>query len=179
MTWKLSTLYALTSGGAVALTALATLLSPGERRSNSPVTEPQAMNRAGAVVDLGAQADRLKARLAEVTAYRQPARDAFQFGPPPRRVVESVKPLALETPAVVAPVRPPYGLAGMATTMVEGVEQRTAILSSLQGVTLVKEGETLDTGYRVTSFTEDAVTLESTADGTRTTLHLSNSDQSR
>jgi hypothetical protein len=67
----------------------------------------------------------------------------------------------------------------MATTMVEGVEQRTAILSSLQGVTLVKEGETLDTGYRVTSITEDAVTLESTADGTRTTLHLSNSDQSR
>jgi hypothetical protein len=67
----------------------------------------------------------------------------------------------------------------MATTTVDGVEQRTAILSSLQGVSLVKEGETLDTGYRVISITEDAVTLESTADGTQTTLRLSNADQSR
>jgi hypothetical protein len=174
-----SRLYALTSLGAIALTALATLVSPAERRANSPTTDPRALDPSGAVVDLGAQADRLKARLAEVTAYRQPARDAFRFGPPPRRIVESARPLAPEAPPVVAPVRPPYGLAGMATTMVDGVEQRTAILSSLQGVSLVTDGETLDTGYRVTSITDDAVTLESTADGTRTTLHLSNSDQSR
>lgn len=66
----------------------------------------------------------------------------------------------------------------MATTTVDGVVQRTAILSSLQGVTLVKEGETLDTGYRVISITEESVTLEST-DGTQTTLRLSNADQSR
>lgn len=66
----------------------------------------------------------------------------------------------------------------MATTTVDGVVQRTAILSSLQGVTLVKEGETLDTGYRVISITEEAVTLEST-DGTQNTLRLSNTDQSR
>jgi hypothetical protein len=175
MTWRL---YALTSGGAVLVTALATLVSPLERRSNPPVSEPQALDRAGAVVDLGAQADRLKARLAEVTAYRQPARDAFRFAPPPRQVVEVPKPLALEAPPpVVAPVRPPYGLSGTTTT-VDGVVQRTAILSSLQGVTLVKEGETLDTGYRVISITEESVTLEST-DGTQNTLRLSNTDQSR
>ena len=47
-------------------------------------------------------------------------------------------------PAVVAPSRPPYGLAGMATTVEDGVAQRTAILSSLQGVSLVKEGDVLD-----------------------------------
>jgi hypothetical protein len=177
MTWRLSTLYALTSGGAVIATAVATLVSPLERRSNAPVTEPQALDRAGTFVDLGAQADRLKARLAEVTSYREPARDAFQFGPPPRRVAELAKPSAIETPpAAVAPARPPYGLAGMATTIENGVTQRTAILSSLQGVSLVKEGETLETGYRVTSIAEDSVTLESTADGTQTTLHLSNAN---
>jgi hypothetical protein len=66
----------------------------------------------------------------------------------------------------------------MATTTENGVPHRTAILSSLQGVALVKEGETLDTGYRVVSITEDAVILEST-DGTQTTLRLSNADQSR
>ncbi len=131
-------------------------------------------------MDLGAEADRLKVKLAEVAAYREPARDAFQFGPPPRRVVESPKPLTIEAPPpVIAPVRPPYGLAGMATTSENGVTHRTAILSSLQGVSLVKESETLDTGYRVISITEDAVILESTADGTQTTLHLSNTDQSR
>jgi DUF1009 family protein len=63
----------------------------------------------------------------------------------------------------------------MATTTVDGVVQRTAILSSLQGVTLVKEGETLDTGYRVISITEESVTLEST-DGTQNTLRHSNTD---
>ncbi len=131
-------------------------------------------------MDLGAQADRLKARLAEVTAYRQPARDAFRFASSPRRVEETPPPSGIEAPpAVVAPVRPPYGFAGLATTTENGVTVRTAILSSLQGVSLVKEGETLETGYRVTSITDDAVTLESTADGTQTTLHLSNADQSR
>ncbi len=49
----------------------------------------------------------------------------------------------------------------MATTTENGVAQRTAILSSLQGVSLVKEGETLETGYRVMSITDDSVTLES------------------
>ena len=34
----------------------------------------------------------------------------------------------------------------------------------------------LDTGYRVTSVSDDAVTLESTSDGMQTTLRLSNSD---
>jgi hypothetical protein len=176
MTWN--RLYALTSGGAVVVTALAALVSPVER-SSIPAATPQALDKAGAVVDLGAQAERLKARLAEVTAYRQPARDAFQFGPPPRRVEESPRPSAIEAPpAVVAPVRPPYALAGMATTTENGVAQRTAILSSLQGVSMVKEGETLETGYRVMSIADDSVTLES-SDGIQTTLRLSNTDQSR
>ena len=60
----------------------------------------------------------------------------------------------------------------MATTMEDGVAQRTAILSSLQGVSLVKEGDVLDDGYRVSSITDDAVTLESTSDGTQATLRL-------
>jgi hypothetical protein len=67
----------------------------------------------------------------------------------------------------------------MATTTENGVTQRTAILSSLQGVSLVKEGETLDAAYRVVSITEDAVVLESVNDGTQSTLRLSNTDQSR
>lgn len=172
--WRL---YALTSGGAVVVAALGTLVSPLQRDSRPPAAGPHAIDRAGAIVDLGAQADRLRARLAEVTAYRQPARDAFQFGRSPRRVEDSPQPLTIEAPPpVVAPVRPPYGLAGMATTTEDGVTHRTAILSSLQGVSLVKEGDTLDGGYRVVSISEDAAVLESMNDGVQTTLRLSNSN---
>jgi hypothetical protein len=176
MTWRL---YALTSGGAVLVTALAAFVAPLERtRVEPPAAVPQAVDRSGVVVDLGAQADRLKTKLAEVNAYRHPARNAFRFGMPPARVVEPSAPPVNNIPVLdVAPVRrPPYGLAGMATSVVNGVTQRTAILSSLQGVSLVKEGDVLETGYRVMSIGDDAVILESTSDGAQTTLRLSSSD---
>jgi hypothetical protein len=169
MTWKL---YAFTSGGAVIFAALAAI-APTQRTQSAPVATPQAVDSSGAVVDLGVQAERLRAKLAEVTTYRQPSRDAFRFGAVPRRVAESAPPAVTEVPpAVTTPSRPPYALAGMAVTMVDGVAQRTAILSSLQGVSLVKEGDLLGAGYRVASIADDAVTLESTSDGSQTTLRL-------
>jgi hypothetical protein len=161
----------------VIVAALGTLVSPIERARQVPAAEPQVLDRSGAVVDLGAQADRLKAKLAAVEAYQQPARNAFRFGEPPRRVEQPSGPSLSEAPpAVVAPPRPPYGLAGLATTVENGVAQRTAILSSLQGVSLVKEGDMIDERYRVVSITDEAVTLESTGDGTQTTLHLPTPD---
>jgi hypothetical protein len=167
-----SKLYTLTSGGAIVVTALGALLAPSGRNQNAPPATPEAVDRSGAVVDLGAQADRLKTRLAEATAYRQPSRDAFRFGAS-RRPAGAAPPEAAGIPApVVAPARPPYALAGMAVSMENGVAQRTAILSSLQGVLLVKEGDVLATGYRVVSIADDAVTLESPNDGTQTTLRL-------
>jgi hypothetical protein len=173
MTWKVT---AFTSGGAMIFAALATV-APTPRIQTLPAATPQAVDASGAVVDLGVQADRLRAKLADVTAYRQPARDAFRFGAARRRVVEAPPPAAIKSPpAVVASPRPPYALAGMAITMEDGVAQRTAILSSLQGVSLVKEGDVLEPGYRVASIGDDAVTLESTNDGTQTTLRLSATD---
>jgi hypothetical protein len=169
MNWKVS---ALTSGGALVMATLATLVSPVQQPSSAPATVPQALDRSGAVVDLGAQADRLKTKLNDVTAYREPARNVFRFGSA-RRGADAPPPVN-EGPVVTAPPRAPYGLAGMATSLEDGVPERTAILSSLQGVSLVKEGDTLDTGYRVMSIGDDTVTLESTTDGTRTTLRLSN-----
>lgn len=173
MTWRL---YALTSGGAVLVTALATYVAPTGRTPITPAAVPQAVDRSGAVVDLGVQADRLKTKLSEVTAYREPARNAFRFGAAPRRTEEAPASPGNAAPVATAPARPPYGLAGMATTIEDGVPQRTAILSSLQGVSLVKEGDTLETGYRVLSVGEDFVILESLGDSTQTTLRMSNSD---
>jgi hypothetical protein len=169
MTWKL---YAFTSGGAVIFAAVAAMVAPTERTDSTPVAIPQAVDQSGTVVDLGAQAERLRAKLAEVSTYRQPSRDAFRFGAGPRRVVESAPPAVTELPPIITPSRPPYALAGMAITMEGGVAQRTAILSSLQGVSLVKEGDLLDAGYRVTTIADDTVTLESTSDGSQSTLRL-------
>jgi hypothetical protein len=174
MTWKVS---ALTSGGAsLLLAALAAIVTPIERNQEMPSSVlPQAVDKSGAVVDLGAQADRLKAKLSDVSAYQHPARDAFRFGPPPRPVAAPLLPVVGDaSPIAAAPSRPPYGLTGMATTVEDGVTQRTAILSSLQGVSLVKQGDVLDGSYRVVSITDDTVTLESASDGTQTTLRLSN-----
>ena len=173
-----SKLYALTSTGVLLGTALAGFVVTLERsRQNPPAVVPQTIDRSGAIVDLSAQADRLKAKLADVTDYQQPSRDAFRFGPPPRPSVAPTAPsLSQAPPVAIAPARPPYALAGMATNVEEGVTKRTAILSSLQGVLLVNEGDVLDRGYRVTSIAEDAVTLESTGDGIQTTLHLPNAD---
>jgi hypothetical protein len=148
-------------------------VSPPEQTPAVPATVPQAVDRSGAVVDLGAQADRLKAKLAEVTAYREPSRNVFRFGSPPR-LAEPPAPVMNEATVVIPPSRLRYGLAGMATTVEDGIPQRTAILSSQDGVALVKEGETLDTRYRVVSIGEDMVILESTSDGTQTTLRLAN-----
>jgi len=175
MTWRL---YALTSGGAVLVTALATLVSPIKKSTpdvQSPV--PQALDRSGTIVDLGVQAERLKSKLAEVSAYREPARNAFHFGAAPRPVSEPVAPPITEaTSAEIAPTRPPYALAGMATSTENGTPSRTAIVSSLRGVSLVKEGDVLDGAYRVVSVTEDAMTIESLSDRSQTTLRFSNSD---
>jgi hypothetical protein len=179
-----SRLYALASGGAVLVTALATLVTPGERRTqNVPATVPQAVDRSGAVVDLGVQADRLKAKLAEVPRYQEPARNAFHFGedrpralPGPDIVPPSVNALP---PAATTPSKPPYALAGMAATSEDGVVVRTAIVSSLRGVSLVKEGDLLDGAYRVVSVADETIILESTADGTQTTIGLSHADEPR
>src|SRR5262245_35568082 len=119
MTWRL---YALTSSGAVLVTALAAYVAPtGRTPIPPPAALPQAVDRSGAVVDLGVQAERLKTKLTEVTAYREPARDAFRFGAPPRRAGESPA-SPVNVPSVeTAAVRPPYGLAGMATNLEDGV----------------------------------------------------------
>jgi len=156
------------------VTALAALVRPVERIPNVPSAAPQAVDRTGTVIDLSQQADRLRSNLAAVGAYHEPVRDAFRFGAArPRAAVASSTPGVGEPSPVVAPVRLPYALSGMATTVENGVAQRTAILSSLQGVSLVKEGDVLDTGYRVVSVGDETVTLESRADGTQTTLRLS------
>jgi len=170
MTWKL---YALASGGGLLATFLVSLAAPSAPQQAGRTNVPQVVSESGGSVDLSEQADRLRAGVAAATAYREPVRDAFRFGATARRATaQPVAPVVTAPPPVAPPVRPPFSLAGMASTIEGGVTQRTAILTSLHGVLFVKEGDAVDGGYRVVTIEEDAVTVEATSDGTRTTLRL-------
>jgi hypothetical protein len=163
------------SGGGVLATYLVSL-APGIEPRQAGSTAVPAVSVSGAV-DLSAQADRLRARVGQVPPYREPARDVFHFGATPRRVSPAPVVRALETPppAPSSP-KPLFSLAGVASESSDGVTERTAILSSIHGVLLVHDGDSIEGGFRVVTIEDDAVTVESTSDGTLSTLRLSGSD---
>ena len=172
MTWKL---YALTSSGAVLAGWLVSTGPATERHLAAPGATRQAAERSESAIDLGAQADRLRAGVA-ATTYQEPVRNAFHFGRSARRGAQAPSAAAVEVavaPVPPVPVRPQFGLAGVASSVIDGVTERTAILSSIRGVQLVKEGDVVEGGYRVVTVSDDMVIVESQNDGTRTTLRLS------
>jgi hypothetical protein len=169
MTWKL---YALGSFGAFVVTYLVSQTPAFERTHGEPSSAPAAIAESDAIPDLAARADQLRARVAEATAYRVPVRNAFRFREGARAAAAPAPVVAAPAPQAAPAPRVPYAMAGVATTIEGNSVQRTAILSSLSGVTLVKEDDLLDGGYRVVSVTDESVELESTADGARTTLRL-------
>jgi hypothetical protein len=176
MTWKS---YALASGAGLLATYLASY-------STTLVTEPA---RQGAPIDAARstpgpdiveEANRLQARMRAVAVYREPARNPFRFGarqvaPPPAAAVPPAVATALPAPA--PPRELPFVvLAGIATDMVSGAPERTAILTTTAGVVLVRAGEMVGADYRVREVGEDAVVLESPGDGSIRTLRLSTAD---
>jgi len=67
----------------------------------------------------------------------------------------------VQEPAIVlppAPVRPTIKLRGIASDMVDGAMQRTAIVTTDAGLMLVREGEAAGT-YRVTKIEDESVEL--------------------
>jgi hypothetical protein len=172
MTWKL---YAVGSAGAFLATYLVSNVAPVRPAESTPVTSPRVADSAGEPVDLAEQAERLRAGLAGTTPYRQPRRDAFRFGDSPRRTAAPPPEAEIEAPVVAASPRPPFALAGVATDAPGGTASRTAILGSLRGVLLVREGDIVEGMFRVVSIDADAITVERVDDGTSTTLRLSGS----
>jgi hypothetical protein len=169
MTWKL---YALGSFGAFAVTYLVSQTAAFDPGRVELASIPAAASQASEMPDLAAMADELRARVDEATAYRMPSRNAFRFRELPRAEAAPAPVAAAPAPEAAPVQRPPYAMAGLATTIEDGTPQRTAILSSLTGVTFAKEGDVLDGVYRVLSVTDESVELESIADGARATLRL-------
>jgi hypothetical protein len=172
MTWKL---YALISGSAFVATYLVSgpAAAPPVRQQPRAAVKPAAPGTSD--TDMQALADHLEqSRVRNEVRYRQPTRNPFAFAqaprPEPRQVIA---PKAIETaPVVVAPPPPPVTLSGIASDRVNGEWKRTAIFSSSNGVSLAHEGEMVGGGYRVVTIGENAVTLDSTGDGSKVTLSL-------
>ena len=172
MTWKS---YAIVSGA----TALATWLA-SSAPSNGPVDGAAAQGPPAASVSAAASAieeetTRLRARLRPDGVYREPERNPFRFaardeiagtphGPP--------APPPVPEPQAFAPPPPPLSLAGIAEERMGERVVRTAVLSSPDGVLLVREGDVVLGHYRVANVGGAAVELVTLAGGSAVILSL-------
>jgi hypothetical protein len=154
--------------------------------SRGATTAAQNARNAVTVSDIERQASRLAAAaplaeaaggpLPEVTgaAEAPPARNLFRFQPrqsrpAARRVTAPIDPAPL---APAAPTPFPLRLTGIATDVVNGVPQRTAVVRSPFGLELAKEGEIAAPGYRVVTVGESSIEVERVSDGVRQQLLL-------
>ncbi|HLG58542.1 MAG TPA: hypothetical protein VI485_24570 [Vicinamibacterales bacterium] len=173
MTWKL---YALVSGGGLLATYLMSSPTIVPGRAVPAAAAPQrAVRQTQDEIDIQELAARLQARVRAEAEYREPGRDPFRFvARQPARQVNSPKPHVIEAsvPFVAAPVLPSIALSGIATDQIDGVSQRTAVLSTPAGILIVREGESVAGLYRVVTIEDEAVELEA-SDGTRRTLRFS------
>jgi hypothetical protein len=161
-----------------AVVAAWVLASPGEAPAlpDSPHARQAAADVERAAV-VEASAARLRARLADMPARPEGARNPFQFEarraslvPGVRRTVITDAPAAEEPPS--APVRPELRLIGMATDSLDGAVARTAVVSGLNQVYLVKEGEQIAMRFLVKHIDDHGIEVEDLVDSSTFTLGL-------
>ena len=163
MNWKST---AVVSGAGLLVTWLANQpvgLTPAtQNRAPQPAVTP-----AGA--DIQQQADRLRARVRQEVAFGAPSRDPFRFAPRPAAIAPTLPPAPAE-PVVPIVTAPPVRLSGVATDLVDGREERTAILNTPAGLVFVHEGEQVAGQFQVKTISEEAVVLIRLDDGSEVTL---------
>ena len=175
MTWKS---YTVVSGATVLAGWLAS--TPPAHAPSSSAGKPDPPSRSSSAAasvpsDIEQQALRLQARTRPDRGYAEPHRNPFRFSVarpgPSNGPVEATRPIE---PAVVLPPPVLVTLSGVAEDRVGERIERTAILSSPEGVLLVREGEEVLGQYRVATIESEAVQLVKLADGSRSRLSLSN-----
>jgi hypothetical protein len=172
MTWKS---YAIVSGAGLVATYLASW-APTPSSERNVITPEQAVRSSTAASDIENEAARLQVRVRAEAAYRDPSRNPFRFGIVPVAPRPAARPSAPAEPAAAAPVvtaSPVIILSGIASDIVNGVTERTAILSRDGQVLLVRAGDSAGPDHRVRTIETDAIELESTSDGSVTLLRLS------
>ena len=171
MTWKS---YAAVSGATVMAGWLAS--TPPANAPAPAVSSQAATGRATAAPDIEREAMRLQARVRREAVYVKPHRNLFRFGPAQPMVAPAVgvpeTATRAETIVPAAPAPPLVSLSGIAEDPVDGRVERTAILSSPDGVLLVREGDDVLGQYRVARVEGEAVDLVKLVDGTTLRLVL-------
>jgi hypothetical protein len=158
MNWK------STAAGTAATALVAWLAAPASPPAGSVATPPAAPSRElPELPNLDVEATRLAAQRELLVAATAPAsRDPFRFSARPAPRVRPA-PAVVEAPALVVRRSLSVRLAGIATDVVSGAPERTAIFTGQAGVVLAKVGDVVD-GFRVTDVTDRDVSLVSLDD---------------
>jgi hypothetical protein len=170
MTWKL---YAVVSAGAFVATYLVSTPKPEVAQSAAPAAQARTPRPSAAASEIESLADSLHVRLHSDATFQAPGRDPFHF-----RTRAQQPPAFVPPPAVVANIPPPppplpvLSLSGIASDVVDGTPQRSAVISLPAGVLIVREGESVAGLYTVVAIGEDTIELQALADGSRRTLRL-------
>jgi hypothetical protein len=160
MTWKST---AVAGVATITATWLASYAPVGRAVVPSP-TVPSVARTEIAAAEIQREADRLHARVAQVSAYRDPARNPFRFGAPPAapRASRPEPAVTIEDLPDQPAAEPPtlrLTLAGIAEDRVGDEQVRTAIISTPSDVLLVKVGDQVGGQFTVTAIDPDAVEL--------------------
>jgi hypothetical protein len=152
-------------GAAVAGWLAAAVTSGGRATPSIAIKKPPVDNNSAA---LASEIARLHDRLRPATTPRQPARNLFSYGS--SKAQSSVAPPAAARPALseAIPARPvpaPLKLSGIAEDEMPDGVVRTAIISGLGQLFLVKEGDSFADRYRVLRVSSDVVELTDLVDG--------------
>jgi hypothetical protein len=143
---------------------IAAASTSGVRPARPIVPPPAAIDARGAV--LAAEIERLHDRL-RPNATPQHNRNLFQFAPR-ASAAPALAPVTLQPPPAPVPVEPPFTLIGIA----EDAGTRTAILTSPAQLLMVKQGDVVESKYRVTGISSEAIELTDSQDGSVLRLAL-------
>ncbi len=139
--------------------------------ATNPIAPAAGVPQASATtIDIQREAARLQLRTHQESRYNETSRNPFRFGArpaPEARASGTSGPSRVAQPIAIPPAPPPprVSLDGIATDVVDGQEQRTAILNTDSGVVLAREGEQVAGQFRVVKIAPDAVELVNVTDG--------------
>jgi hypothetical protein len=173
MTWKL---YAVVSAGAFLATYLMSSPTSEVAPARSTAAASRSARQAAAETEIETLANSLHVRLNSESTYHPPGRDPFRFRtrtPVPKPPAFVPPPSFVDRAPAPVPALPVLSLTGVASDVVDGKPQRSAVISLPAGVLIVREGESVAGLYTVVAIGEDSIELEAAADGSRRTLRLS------
>jgi hypothetical protein len=171
MDWKSTTLIS----GAGLLATWVFSMPNATAPAASPSAAVQAPQATASAIDIQREAARLQVRLHPESLGSVTARNPFRFASRPPREVTPVaaSPDGASAAIAIPPApQPQLSLDGVATEMVDGQEQRTAILHTDDGVVLAKEGDLVSGQYRVMTVSPATAELTDVTSGSVVRLSL-------